>query len=284
MSTERKDKKALTATTAAILTMASLFIFGVIAMPFNNIQTAFAQSGYASGPEPMRSIVVNNEDIDTIINQEPVPVVEPEQQEATQEFVDQDCKDITARNFQVGPEDPNGFDGDNDGVGCETTVSNVVVEPEAEEETVTKPTAETETQEQSLTSRIIVEVQSAKVVIQNGNNADGLVHIDNALGLLGQVETLNEVEETETQQPQAQPEVPSSTTTESEPLGNVLDPVQIFGATFQECLEHAFNLGFVMVGVVAEENENTEVVEAIEENPETVEQAMNETGTTEEIA
>ena len=33
---------------------------------------------------------------------------------------DLDCEDIDERNFLVGNNDPNGFDGDNDGIGCET--------------------------------------------------------------------------------------------------------------------------------------------------------------------
>ena len=32
---------------------------------------------------------------------------------------DLNCEDIDERNFLVGNNDPNGFDGDNDGVGCE---------------------------------------------------------------------------------------------------------------------------------------------------------------------
>ena len=33
---------------------------------------------------------------------------------------DLDCPDIPYRNFQVLPPDPHNFDGDNDGIGCET--------------------------------------------------------------------------------------------------------------------------------------------------------------------
>lgn len=33
---------------------------------------------------------------------------------------DLDCKDISYRNFQVLPPDPHHFDGDHDGIGCET--------------------------------------------------------------------------------------------------------------------------------------------------------------------
>lgn len=33
---------------------------------------------------------------------------------------DLDCSDVSARNFQVGSSDPNNFDGDNDGIGCES--------------------------------------------------------------------------------------------------------------------------------------------------------------------
>jgi hypothetical protein len=34
---------------------------------------------------------------------------------------DLDCSDVSARNFQVGSSDPNNFDGDNDGIGCESS-------------------------------------------------------------------------------------------------------------------------------------------------------------------
>jgi micrococcal nuclease len=33
---------------------------------------------------------------------------------------DLDCGEISFRRFQVLPPDPHGFDGDNDGVGCES--------------------------------------------------------------------------------------------------------------------------------------------------------------------
>jgi hypothetical protein len=33
---------------------------------------------------------------------------------------DLDCDDVNATNFQVTGSDPHGFDGDNDGIGCET--------------------------------------------------------------------------------------------------------------------------------------------------------------------
>ncbi len=33
---------------------------------------------------------------------------------------DLDCGDISYRNFYVLPDDPHGFDGDNDGIGCES--------------------------------------------------------------------------------------------------------------------------------------------------------------------
>jgi hypothetical protein len=33
---------------------------------------------------------------------------------------DLDCKDISHRNFKVLPPDPHHFDGDHDGIGCET--------------------------------------------------------------------------------------------------------------------------------------------------------------------
>jgi hypothetical protein len=33
---------------------------------------------------------------------------------------DRDCADVNATNFTVKPPDPHGFDGDNDGIGCET--------------------------------------------------------------------------------------------------------------------------------------------------------------------
>jgi micrococcal nuclease len=33
---------------------------------------------------------------------------------------DLDCGDITFENFTVTGSDPHGFDGDNDGIGCET--------------------------------------------------------------------------------------------------------------------------------------------------------------------
>lgn len=33
---------------------------------------------------------------------------------------DLDCGEIPYRNFRVLPSDPHGFDGDNDGIGCET--------------------------------------------------------------------------------------------------------------------------------------------------------------------
>lgn len=32
---------------------------------------------------------------------------------------DLDCKDVSYRNFKVLDPDPHGFDGDNDGIGCE---------------------------------------------------------------------------------------------------------------------------------------------------------------------
>src|SRR5215217_3977995 len=42
------------------------------------------------------------------------------------------CADITERNFAIDPaNDPNGFDGDNDGIGCETNTRGAVAEPEA---------------------------------------------------------------------------------------------------------------------------------------------------------
>jgi hypothetical protein len=33
---------------------------------------------------------------------------------------DLDCSDVPYRNFKVLPPDPHGFDGDGDGIGCET--------------------------------------------------------------------------------------------------------------------------------------------------------------------
>src|SRR5215216_6617039 len=49
------------------------------------------------------------------------------------------CADITERNFAIDPaNDPNNFDGDNDGIGCETDARGTVAEPEA------APTAPTE--------------------------------------------------------------------------------------------------------------------------------------------
>src|SRR5215216_3856437 len=44
---------------------------------------------------------------------------------------DLNCEDITERNFAIDPNnDPNGFDGDNDGIGCETGAGGEVTEPE----------------------------------------------------------------------------------------------------------------------------------------------------------
>jgi hypothetical protein len=44
---------------------------------------------------------------------------------------DLNCEDITERNFAIDPNnDPHGFDGDNDGIGCETGGSNRIIEPE----------------------------------------------------------------------------------------------------------------------------------------------------------
>jgi hypothetical protein len=44
---------------------------------------------------------------------------------------DLNCEDITERNFPIDPNnDPNGFDGDNDGIGCETGAFGEVIEPE----------------------------------------------------------------------------------------------------------------------------------------------------------
>jgi hypothetical protein len=41
------------------------------------------------------------------------------------------CADITERNFAIDPNnDPNNFDGDNDGIGCETGAGGEVTEPE----------------------------------------------------------------------------------------------------------------------------------------------------------
>ena len=44
---------------------------------------------------------------------------------------DLNCEDIAERNFPINPNnDPNGFDADNDGIGCETGASGEVIEPE----------------------------------------------------------------------------------------------------------------------------------------------------------
>jgi uncharacterized membrane protein YgcG len=44
---------------------------------------------------------------------------------------DLNCEDITERNFAIDPNnDPHGFDGDNDGIGCETGAFGEVIEPE----------------------------------------------------------------------------------------------------------------------------------------------------------
>jgi len=41
------------------------------------------------------------------------------------------CEDITERNFPIDPDnDPNGFDGDSDGIGCETGAFGEVIESE----------------------------------------------------------------------------------------------------------------------------------------------------------
>src|SRR5215208_2549701 len=46
---------------------------------------------------------------------------------------DLNCEDITERNFAIDPNnDPNGFDGDNDGIGCETGARGEVTEGEGE--------------------------------------------------------------------------------------------------------------------------------------------------------
>src|SRR5215217_1386504 len=46
---------------------------------------------------------------------------------------DLNCEDITERNFAIDPNnDPNGFDGDNDGIGCETGARGEVTEGEVE--------------------------------------------------------------------------------------------------------------------------------------------------------
>src|SRR5215216_4339630 len=48
------------------------------------------------------------------------------------------CADITERNFAIDPaNDPNNFDGDNDGIGCETDARGTVAEPEAVAPTTT---------------------------------------------------------------------------------------------------------------------------------------------------
>lgn len=50
---------------------------------------------------------------------------------ATASGSDLNCEDISERNFPIDPNnDPNGFDGDNDGIGCEKGQSGEVTESE----------------------------------------------------------------------------------------------------------------------------------------------------------
>ena len=50
------------------------------------------------------------------------------------------CDDVSASNFEVLPPDPHGFDGNNDGVGCET--GGIGPEPEPEEPEPEEPEPE----------------------------------------------------------------------------------------------------------------------------------------------
>jgi hypothetical protein len=77
---------------------------------------------------------------------------------------------------------------------------------------------------------------------------------------------------------------------EEEPVaGNAVQPEQVFGGTaFEDCIEQIIQAGFVIVETTVEQQAsqtgNTEAVNEIQNNPEVVEQAMNDTGVTDQMA
>jgi len=300
--------------------------------PISTNTAAFAQ-GYATGPGPIRIVNVNNEDLH-IINETP-QVQEPEAEAAPVEEVaeeegegevghqvdqDLDCVDFTEKNFPVTQDDPYRLDADGDGIGCETqTASNgteVVVDPTPAEEAVDEEVA--------LIDQLRVEVQSARDVLQLGNTADAVIHIDNALVLLSVIETTTTVEEEEQPAPVAEeeeapvtpepekPTVPVAEEEEEAPVaeeatptapvvveeeiitphqptvsGNALfvEQIQLQGIV-QDCVDQLIAAGVQLIqAVVVENSDNPEQVEdAIEADANATETAMNETGTTEEVA
>lgn len=340
----------------AIGLAATLFVFGVM-LPVSNSQRVFAQDGYGGSASGSGEVVavddatlqcLESSDIECTAQQQQ-PEQQPEATTTTSEVAveepghqtdqDLDCPDFFAKglkNINVTQGDPYGLDADGDGVGCEVaTATNgtvVQVDPtpavEAQEEQPAPAANETtttvvETQQQQPVNPyepVIEQIVIAKAAIFNGDNADAINHLENALVLYDEVastqaqpqqpaETIPVIEVIPVQ------EEPATTTNETaeQPASNesqqqqgiaVGEPtpggdVQVLGdaifadqlnfescGVFADCIAQIINCGvtFVVGSAIQTADNPQQVIDAVQADPETVAVAMNDTGVTGEVA
>ncbi len=317
--TNKTTNNNMTKASLAIGLAATLFVFGVM-LPVSNSQRVFAEGTFNYWVGSGEFVSVDDATLQCLQSSDAECTAQQQQQQEQQQPVtaeeepqnDLNCADIQARDFQVDPaNDTNGFDGDKDGIGCETGNNGQVTEPEQ----APVATAEEPQQQANPYQAVIEQIVIAKAAIFNGDNADAINHLENALVLYDEVvvtqtpaETIPVIEVLPVQEePAASEEQPAvATSNESQqqegiavgeptPSGNV----QVLGeaifadqlnfescGVLADCIAQIINCGvtFVVGSAIQTADNPQEVIDAVQANPEAVATAMNDTGVTSEVA